>query len=80
MKRPSSKSDAPQRHRTAKEKAEILKEYRGSGISLLAFAGKRGLCYASLLRWRARQRKGANVLMPPATEANPRFVAVKLDE
>ena len=75
----SSKSDAGQGHRPPKEKAGILKEYQRSGLSLLAFARKHGLCYASLLRWRARQRKGANVLMPPATEANPRFVAVKLE-
>ena len=78
MKRLSTKSDAPQRHRTGKEKAEILKEYQGSGLSLLAFARKRGLCDASLLRWRARQRQGASVLVPPDAEANPRFVPVKL--
>ena len=79
MKRPSSKSDVTQRHRTAKEKAEILKEYQRSGVSLPAFARKHGLCYASLLRWRARQRQGANVLVPPDTEANPRFVSVKME-
>ena len=78
MKRLTSKSDAPQRHRSGKEKAEILKEYQRSGLSLLGFARKRGLCYASLLRWRARQRQGASVLVPPDAEANPRFVPVKL--
>ena len=79
MKRQSSKSDAGQGHRPPKEKAGILKEYQRSGLSLLAFARKHELCYASLLRWRAQQRKGANVLMPPDTEANPRLVAVKLE-
>ena len=79
MKRLSSKSDAPQRHRTGKEKAEILKEYERSGLSLLAFAGKHGLCYASLLRWRARQRRGAKVLVPPDLDADPRFVPVKIE-
>lgn len=79
MKRQSSKLDAPQRHRTAEEKAEILKEYEGSGLSLLAFAGKYGLCYTSLLRWRARPPKGASVLVPPDTEGDPRFVPVQIE-
>ena len=79
MKRPSSKSDARQRHRTAKEKAEILKEYQRSGLSLLGFARKRGLCYASLLRWRTRPGRGANVLVAAEIEADPRFVAVKIE-
>jgi hypothetical protein len=46
---------------------------------LLAFARKHGLCYSSLLRWRCRQGNGANILVPPDTEADPRFVAVKIE-
>ena len=57
----------------------ILREQRRSRLSLLAFAGKHGLCYASLLRWRCRQGNGANVLVPPDTEADPRFVPVKIE-
>ena len=79
MKRQSSKSDAPQRHRTRKEKAGILKEYQRSGVSLPAFARKHGLCYASLLRWRARQRQGASPLVAPDGEANAGFVPVKIE-
>lgn len=79
MKRPSSQSDVTQRHRTAKEKAEILKEYQRSGLSLLAFAGRHGLCYASLLRWRARPHQGAEALVAPDAQANPRFVPVKIE-
>lgn len=79
MKRLSFKSDATQRHRTAREKAEILKAYERSGLSLLAFAGKHGLCYATLLRWRAGQNQGASVLVPPDAQANPRFVPVKIE-
>ena len=79
MKRLSSKSDAAQRHRTAEEKAEILQEYQRSGLSLLGFAQKRGLCYGSLLRWRARQRKGAKGPVLPDPEADPRFVPVKIE-
>ena len=79
MKRQSSQSRPTQRHRTPKEKAEILREHRRSGLSLLAFAGKHGLCYASLLRWRSRQRKGAKVLVSPDTGADPRFVPVKIE-
>ncbi len=79
MKRRLSNSDAPQRHRTAKEKAEILREYQRSGLSLLAFAGQHELCYATLLRWRSQQRKGASVLVPADAQAIPRFVAVKIE-
>jgi transposase-like protein len=79
VKRQSSQTHITQRHRTSKEKAEILKEHRRSGLSLLAFAGKHGLCYASLLRWRSRPRQGAKVLVSPATGADPRFVPVKIE-
>ena len=79
MKRQSSQSGTTQRHRTPKEKAEILREHGRSGLSLLAFAGKHGLCYTSLLRWRCRQGEGADVLVPADAEADPRFVPVKIE-
>lgn len=78
VKRQSSQSRTTRRHRTPKEKAGILREHRRSGLSLLAFARKHGLCYASLLRWRSRQRKGANVLLASDTQTDPRFVRVKI--
>ena len=68
-----------QRHRTHKEIAGILRDHRRSGLSLLGFARKEGLCYASLLRWRSRQRKGANVLVSSDLGADPRFVPVKIE-
>ena len=79
VKRQSSQFRTTRRHLTPKEKAEILREHRRSGLSLLAFAGKHGLCYTSLLRWRCRPGNGANVLVPPDTEADPRFVPVKIE-
>ena len=79
VKRQSAQTRTTQRHRTPKEKAEILREHRRSGLSLLAFAGKHGLCYTSLLRWRCRQGAGADVPVPPDTEADPRFVPVKIE-
>ena len=79
VKRQSSQTRPTRHHLTPKEKAEILKEHRRSGLSLLAFAEKQGLCYSSLLRWRCREGNGANVLVPPDTEADPRFVAVKIE-
>ena len=79
MKRRSSQIRRTRRHRTPKEKAEILREHQRSGLSLLAFARKHGLCYASLLRWRCRQRNGASGSVPPDTEADPRFVPVKIE-
>jgi transposase-like protein len=78
VKRQSSQSGTTQRHRTSKEKAEILRAHRGSGLSLLAFAEKHGLCYGSLLRWRSRQRNGASAEAPPDTAADPRFVPVQI--
>ena len=79
VKRQSLPSRAPRRHLTAKEKAEVLREHRHSGLSLLAFAGKHGLCYSSLLRWRSRQDQGTQVVVPPDTEADPGFVPVKVE-
>jgi transposase-like protein len=79
VKRQSYQSRTTRRHFTSKEKAEILREHRRSGLSLLAFAEKRGLCYTSLLRWRGRQGNGADVPLPVDTEADPRFVPVKIE-
>jgi hypothetical protein len=79
VKRQSLPSRAPRRHLTAKEKAEVLREHRHSGLSLLAFARTHGLCYSSLLRWRSRQGPGALVVATPDTEADPRFVPVKVE-
>ena len=79
MKRQSSQTRTTRGHLTPKEKAEILREHQRSGLSLLAFAGKHGLCYTSLLRWRRRLDNGANVLEPPDTEADPQFVPVKIE-
>jgi transposase-like protein len=79
VKRQSSQIRPPRRRLTPKEKAAILREHRRSGISLLSFAEKHGLCYSSLLRWKWGQGQGANVEGPPDTEADPRFVPVKIE-
>ena len=79
MKRQSSQFRTARRHLTPKEKAELLGEHRRSGLSLLAFAQEHGLCYSSLLRWRRRQGNGADVPVPPDTEADPRFVPVEIE-
>ena len=79
MKRQSSQFRSLRRHRTPQEKAEILRAHRRSGLSLLAFAGKHGLCYASLLRWRSRQPGGVKALVAPDAQADPRFVPVKIE-
>ena len=75
----SSQFRASRRHRTPKERAEILREHQRSGLSLLAFARKHGLCYTSLLGWRHRQRNQASPGVPADNEADPRFVPVKLE-
>jgi transposase-like protein len=79
VKRQSSQARTTRRHRTPKEKAEILGEHERSGLSLVAFAREHGLCYTSLLRWRSRQHQRAKVLVSPDTEADPRFVPVKIE-
>jgi len=79
VKRQSSQTRPTRRHLTPEEKAEILKEHRRSGLSLLAYAEKHGLCYTSLLRWRCRQGNGADLPVPPHPEADPRFVPVKIE-
>ena len=79
VKRPSSIIGPARRHRTHNEIAGILRDHRRSGLSLLAFARTEGLCYASLLRWRSRQRKGTNALVSSNLEADPRFVPVQIE-
>ncbi len=79
MKRKSSPSRASRPHRTAEERADILNEQQRSGLSLLAFAQTRGLCYASLRRWRSRQRDEASSGVRSESEEDPRFVPVKIE-
>ena len=79
MKRQSYQFRTTRRHLTPKVKAEILREHRRSGLSLLAFARKEGLCCASLLRWRARPRRRAEVLGSCDLGADPGFVPVTLE-
>ena len=79
MKRQSSQTQPTQRHRTPNEKARILRTQRRSGLSLLAFAGKHGLCYSSLLRWHSRQDSRAKAVRPADPQADPRFVPVRLE-
>ena len=78
MKRPSSIIRPARRHRTDQEVAGILKDHRRSGLSLLAFARKQGLCYASLLRWRSRPPKRTKAPVACELEADPGFVPVKI--
>jgi hypothetical protein len=68
-------------HRSQDEIASILREHRLSGLSLLAFARQRGLCYSTLLRWRRR----VSGLEAEAVDVRPRvpvagFVPVELEE
>ena len=79
VKRPSSIIRTARRHRTDQEIAGIFKDHRRSGLSLLAFARKEGLCYASLLRWRSRPRQRAKVLVSCDRGADPGFVPVKIE-
>ncbi len=79
MKRLPSEIRPTRRHCTLEEKAEILRSHRSSGLSLLAFARKHDLCYASLLRWRSRQGHQTIAAAASGAEADPRFVPVKIE-
>jgi len=65
-------------HRTDEEIAGILRDYRHSGLSLLAYSRRQGLSYSSLLRWRARAAAGATPAVSRDMGADPGFVAVKI--
>ncbi len=79
VKRLSSINPTARRHRTHKEIAGILRDHRRSGLSLLAFARKEGLCYASLMRWRSRHHEGTSVRASSNLGADPRFVPVQIE-
>lgn len=69
------------RHRTAEEIRSILDWHRASGLSLLAFARKHGLCYASLRRWRGRPATASGVSpgRGQPQSGGPAFVPVALE-
>ena len=79
VKRPASIIRTARRHRTHDEIAEILRDHRRSGLSLLAFARKEGLCYASLMRWRSQHHEGTSVRASSNLGADPRFVPVQIE-
>lgn len=65
------------RRRTPTEIATILQNQRQSGLSLLAFARKHQLCYASLIRWRRRPPK---VRRPAGSApAAPGFIPIQIE-
>ena len=66
------------RRRAPKEIATILREYRRSGLSLLAFARKHQLCYTTLLRWRSCRPKRARSATAPFT-AGPGFIPIQIE-
>ena len=68
---------SPGRRRSPKQIARILRQHRRSGLSLLAFARQRQLCYATLLRWRKRQPKDRH----PASESavDPGFIPIQIE-
>lgn len=80
MKTKSIALDAPGRRRTPDEIASILGGYRQSGLSLLAFARKHELCYATLRRWRAdHEAAPANPCRAGDADSSPTFVPVALE-
>lgn len=80
MKTNSFALHAPGRRRTPEEIRSILGWYRQSGLSLLAFARKHQLCYATLQRWRAdHEAAPANPSRVGDADSTPRLVPVELE-
>ncbi|MBL9137137.1 MAG: hypothetical protein JNK85_14790 [Verrucomicrobiales bacterium] len=75
------------RRRTAEEIRSILEWHRQSGLSLLAFARREGLCYATLRRWSAAHDAatrsdvsvGDGALAGRARRGGPGFISVELE-
>ena len=61
----------------------LLAEHARSGLSLLAFAGARDLCYASLRRWRSSQalvlEMGSEARAAVGRRVTPGFIPVELE-
>lgn len=71
---------APARRRTPDEIRSVLDWYQQSGLSLLAFARKHELCYATLRRWRAdHEAAPANPCRVGEAHSTPRLVPVELE-
>ena len=54
--------------RSAKEWGRLVREWERSGLAATAFASKRGLKRATLVRWRRRLRRDENLRVSKATE------------
>lgn len=75
------------RRRSPDEIRTILDWYEESGLSLLAFAQKHGLCYATLRAWRARREvprarpaaPGGGRAPCGSPDEPPAFVPVEID-
>ena len=66
------------RRSSPKEIATIFREHRRSGLSLLAFARKHQLCYATLLRWRNGPSKQARSALAPL-RSGPGFIPIQIE-
>ena len=66
------------RRRTPDQIAAILQEHRQSGLSLLAFAHKRQLCYCTLLRWRQQATKHPRAGIS-RRKIGPRFIPIQIE-
>lgn len=71
----------PGRPRRSQEEIDaVLRRYRLSGLSLLAFAREHDLCYATLLRWRRRSGAADGDESPTGSPApSPAFIPVELE-
>lgn len=52
------------RHRTAAQRAQILNDYRQSGLTQKAFAAQVGIGYSTLALWHRKATAGESVVSP----------------
>ena len=80
MKRKSVQSGQRRRHLTSQEKEEIFRAHKSSGLSLLSFVRREGLCYSSLRRWKRQLGIGTpGSVRGAGTSESPTFIPVEME-
>ena len=63
------------KHYTDRERMEIVKKFRASGLPINRYARENGIVYSSLRDWAYARRKFADIVKGMPRNARPRSVA-----
>ena len=63
------------KHYTDRERMEIVKKFRASGLPINRYARENGIAYATLRDWAYARRKFADIVKGMQRNARPRSVA-----